>query len=223
MNTFKQMMIGFVTALIVIAIFFYAFTHSEAYLDTEEVTEAFVEIEAEPVEIKEIEAEPVEIKEIETEPVELPQETEEIAEPEFIPLDIPLDAEVQEYLKAKCEETNIDFALVLALIDTESNFNADAHSKTNDYGLMQINKCNHKWLSLKTGATDFLDPYQNIDAGMYMLENLFEKYEEAEMVLMAYHFGESGSQKLWNKGTYTSKYSQAILEKQETYQSMMEV
>ena len=54
-----------------------------------------------------------------------------------------------------------------------------------------------------------------------MLTDLFEKYGEAELVLMAYHFGEGGAKKLWAQGKYTSTYSQAILEKQLIYSEMM--
>ena len=34
---------------------------------------------------------------------------------------------------------------------------------------------------------------------------------------MAYNMGESGASKLWNQGIYQSKYSNRVLEYQETY------
>ena len=97
------------------------------------------------------------------------------------------------------------------------NFQADVISTTNDYGLMQINQKNHEWLSNAVGVTDFLDPYQNIQAGIYILGTLFEKYDDPHKVLMAYNMGESGASKLWDQGIYQSKYSQRVIGYQETY------
>lgn len=82
---------------------------------------------------------------------------------------------------------------------------------------MQINQKNHEWLSNAVGVTDFLDPYQNIQAGIYILGTLFEKYDDPHKVLMAYNMGESGASKLWDQGIYQSKYSQRVIGYQETY------
>lgn len=226
MKTISRLLCGFVMSLILTVVLVFAFEYEKAVMNETEMLE-----ESEPkiykaetaavYETAESFREPAAAEEIEADLIE-----PELIEPEpaavFEPLDLPLDAEVQEYLKTKCEDANIDFAFVLALIDIESNFNPDAHSKTNDYGLMQINAVNHKWLSSKTGATDYLNAYDNIDAGMWLLERLFEKYEEAEPVLMAFHFGEGTAKKLWAQGKKTSSYSQAILEKQLIYSEMIE-
>ena len=136
---------------------------------------------------------------------------------DFTPLDIPMDESLQEYIYWMADAYDIDFAFLMGLIRNESNFQVDVISETNDYGLMQINQKNHEWLSNAVGVTDFLDPYQNIQAGLYILGNLFEKYDDPHMVLMAYNMGESGASKLWNQGIYQSKYSNRVLEYQETY------
>lgn len=136
---------------------------------------------------------------------------------DFKTLECGLDAEVQEFLFYLCKGYNIDFSLMMGLIQEESNFDSNMISQTNDYGLMQINKVNHQWITEKIGINDFLDPYQNIRAGCYVIRKLFEKYKDPEMVLMAYHFGEHGASTLWNQGVYSSKYSQTILKYQKTY------
>lgn len=148
--------------------------------------------------------------------------TESDAAAGFTPLDIECDADIQEYLYKRCEEECVDFALMLALMRVESNFNPDAHSNTNDYGLMQINKCNHNALKKALGVDDITEWHNNIDAGLYMIVELFEDYEEVEPVLMAYHFGRGGAKRLWNEGKHTSKYSQMIMSYQEEYQRMLE-
>lgn len=136
---------------------------------------------------------------------------------DFTPLDVPMDENLQEYTYWMADAYDIDFAFLMGLIRNESNFQVDVISGTNDYGLMQINQKNHEWLSNAVGVTDFLDPYQNIQAGLYILGNLFEKYDDPHMVLMAYNMGEGGASKLWDQGIYQSKYSNRVLEYQETY------
>lgn len=137
----------------------------------------------------------------------------------FEPLDCVLPVELQEFTYYLCEAYYIDFEFVMALIYTESSFRTDVISGTNDYGLMQINKCNHKELSSALGITDFNEPYQNIRAGLFILRRLFEKYDEPSLVLMAYNMGEYGASTLWEKGVYETSYSIKVLNKAEEYKA----
>ena len=77
----------------------------------------------------------------------------------------------------------------MALIQHESSFDPNVISSTNDYGYMQINAINHNWLTETIGVTDYTDPYQNIRAGVFVLRKLFERYQDTNMVLMAYNMG----------------------------------
>lgn len=140
-------------------------------------------------------------------------------EADFIPIDCKLSYELQEYTYYLCQAYYIDFNFVMALMFTESSFNAAAVSATNDYGLMQINACNHKQLEDKLGITDIMEPYQNIRAGLYILRGLFEKYDDASRVCMAYNLGEYGASVLWDKGIYSTSYSNKILAKADEYAS----
>ena len=109
----------------------------------------------------------------------------------------------------------------MGLIQTESTFNSDIVSSTNDYGLMQINTVNHGWLQEKLGIKDFLDPYQNTRSGIYILRNLFEKYEDPAKVLMAYNLGETGAKKLWDKGIYETDYTRKVFNNIEQFKNYM--
>ena len=131
--------------------------------------------------------------------------------------DIPLSKELQLYTYTKCEDLGIGnyYELVLAMMWQESDFKPDTISKTKDYGLMQINICNHEWLSEELGITDFLDPYQSIDAGTHIIASLLLKYQDPHKALMAYNYGEAGARSHWNRGTYTSSYSREVAGKQE--------
>ena len=142
---------------------------------------------------------------------------EYLSDSDFVPIDCGLSEDLQEYTYYLCEAYYIDFEFVMALMYTESSFNADIVSGTNDYGLMQINKCNHAELTDKLGITDLTEPYQNIRAGVYILRRLFEKYDDAAKVCMAYNMGEYGASVLWEQGVYETAYSNKVLAKADEY------
>jgi phosphate/sulfate permease len=133
----------------------------------------------------------------------------------FSESDISLDADIQKFTYYLCKGYNIDYYLVLAVMEVESDFQTDIVSSTNDYGLMQINQNNHEWLTETIGVDDFLDPYQNIRSGTFILRKLFEKYQKPSLVLMAYNMGESGAARLWKQGIYSTDYTEKVLKYQK--------
>lgn len=141
------------------------------------------------------------------------------AEPTYY--DIPLSNELQLYTYTRCVDYGIPehYELVLAMMWQESNYTADLISRTDDYGIMQINKCNHEWLSNLLGTTDFLDVHQNIDAGIYIIAKLLRKYGDENKALMAYNMGEHGASLNWEAGIYTSAYSRGVVAKREAIEA----
>ena len=119
-----------------------------------------------------------------------------------------LDLELQDYLYETCKKYGIEdhYELLMAQMYNESRFDTNIISKTNDYGLMQINICNHEWLSEELGVVNFLDPYQSIECGVFMMSDFLSKYSEAT-ALTAYN---SGEDKVKN-GMSSSEYSDKIL------------
>ncbi|MGN0348199.1 MAG: transglycosylase SLT domain-containing protein [Roseburia sp.] len=135
----------------------------------------------------------------------------------FLPLAVDMEEEQQKEIYRICTEYSIDFALVMAMIKHESGYQSDAISQTSDYGLMQINKVNHAWLSESVGVTDYLNPYENVQAGCFLLRQLFEKYHDIDMVLMAYNMGEEGAAQLWEKGTFSTDYTSKVMNTQQDF------
>ena len=64
---------------------------------------------------------------------------------DFTPLDCKMPEEQQEFTYYLCTGYNLDFTLVMALIQNESSFDPSVVSATHDYGYMQINEMNHQW------------------------------------------------------------------------------
>lgn len=105
-----------------------------------------------------------------------------------------LDAIYQDYTYDMCVKYGIEeyYSLMIALMWHESNFNINEISKTNDYGLCQINKCNHSWLKKTLDIDpDFLNPYTSIECGTYMLSTYLHKYPDIHTALVAYNKGEN--------------------------------
>lgn len=129
--------------------------------------------------------------------------------------DLALDSELQQFTYDICMYYEIEdhYETVLAIMWKESNFVADAISESDDYGLMQINKCNHEYLQETLGIVDILDEKSNIAAGVYIFSDLIKKYEDLDKALMAYNMGERGAAELWSMGNYTSSYAMDVQSK----------
>lgn len=141
---------------------------------------------------------------------------------DFTPIDCALPTDLQEYTYRLANDYYIDFSFAMSIMFCESSFRTDCISGSNDYGLMQINKQNHSWLKEQLGLTDISEPHQNIRAGLFMLQKLFEKYDDPSMVAMAYNMGEYGASLLWDKGEYHTQYSNKVLKKADEYKEQLE-
>lgn len=131
--------------------------------------------------------------------------------------EIPISEALQEHTFTLCKAHGIPehYATVLAVMWRESNYTPDAISSTNDYGLMQINSVNNAWLYENLGLTDMLDPYQNVEAGIYYLSTYIKKYGDLHSALMCYNMGEGGASTAWRNGIYSTSYSRDIVNKAE--------
>lgn len=140
----------------------------------------------------------------------------------FVPLPVPMSEQDQETVFEICLDGGVSFPLVMALIEHESQFDRTARSSTGDSGYMQINDCNAESLA-DLGYTDLFDLYQNVSAGVYMLRDLFDKYEgDTTFVLMAYNAGETGAANQRAAGIYETEYTVEILEQAEVFSSYID-
>ncbi len=81
---------------------------------------------------------------------------------------------VQKY----CNKYDIDIYLAASLIKAESNFKSNAVSHANAVGLMQLTKETFEYFESKTEYDgDITKPDDNINAGLWYLSYLLDKYE----------------------------------------------
>lgn len=127
---------------------------------------------------------------------------------------VPLTTDIQLHIKALSHEAGIDPAVILAMIEVESNYDSDALGDGDkSYGLMQIQPRWHSERMAALGVTDLLDPKQNVTVGVDILAELVAKYDgNVEMALVAYNAGPTGAYRNWfSRGVYASDYSRKVL------------
>ena len=102
-----------------------------------------------------------------------------VLEDEFQEYKLPLNKDLQEYIRGLCDKYNLSFEMVLAIIKQESDFDASNNENGSDYGLMQLNKPSGtmKWLAEEVEKDDsftierfrWQDEYHNVTAGIWYL------------------------------------------------------
>jgi len=93
----------------------------------------------------------------------------------------------EKLVREAAERHNIDPALIRAVIQTESNWNASAISRKGAVGLMQLIPTTAQ----RFGVNDLYSPQQNVDAGVRYLKTLLERYNgNLDLALAAYNAGE---------------------------------
>ncbi len=89
------------------------------------------------------------------------------------------------------QAAEVDSALLMAVIDVESGGNPRAMSPKGATGLMQLMPAT----GARQGASDLLDPRQNIAAGARYLKALMRQFGDLPLALAAYNAGEGAVQK----------------------------
>jgi len=144
--------------------------------------------------------------------VELYVAEQEVEEEPFQYLNITLDEDIQDYVFMKAEKYDIDPYLIFAIIEIESGYQVDIISRTNDYGLMQVNRSNFRWLERDLGIKDLLCPYQNIQAGVHILKYYIDMgITELNDLLLCYNRNHGGATALWDRGIRETDYTREII------------
>lgn len=129
--------------------------------------------------------------------------------------DVPLSQDIQLHIFNECAKYNIAPALVVAIIERESTFNADRIGDNGkSFGLMQVQPQwhSHRITELGYSQTDFdwLNPKQNISVGCHFLAELFGKYgDDIYTVLMGYNGSPSYVKKMTSQGL-VSDYAKEV-------------
>src|SRR4030081_98104 len=93
----------------------------------------------------------------------------------------------EKLVREAAERHHMDPALVRAVIETESGWNARDRSSKGAQGLMQLIPTT----AVRFGVNDAFSPQQNVDAGVRYLKTLLQRYNgNLDLALAAYNAGE---------------------------------
>lgn len=135
-----------------------------------------------------------------------------------------------DYLNKLAKEHKYDISLLQAIIEHESNWVPNKVSRTNDYGLAQINKSNlpylKKKLSYKYKNFNIFNPYTNMDCMIVMLNDIRGTFERTykrpiqnNELLISYNRGVRSAVRYIsaNRGGYTNRYYTSVMDKYKQY------
>lgn len=128
---------------------------------------------------------------------------------------VPLDYEMQDYIRELCDEYSVDMPLVLAIIGQESNYDASAIGDDGQsQGLMQIQRRWHNERMHKLGVTDLMNPAQNVTVGIDLLAELISEEKGWEWAVTAYNAGTEKADFNKNMGIL-SEYTESVMKLRE--------
>ena len=132
---------------------------------------------------------------------------------------IPLSARFQKYIDGKCKSYGISTNVVMGCIRVESNFQTQIMGDNGKaYGLMQVQKQWHRARMKKVGATDLLNPYDNVSVGIDYLAELYKIYNgNWHKTLMAYNGGHAYCKRRLRMGLVNSPYSRRVMNYAEDF------
>ena len=98
------------------------------------------------------------------------------------------------YIEALCWEYGVDYEMVKAVIQTESDWNHKAVSTSGAIGLMQVLPSTAR-SEFDTPRKDLFDPYVNVTVGIKYLSELNDRFDDMESTLTAYSHGPTATRK----------------------------
>ena len=125
--------------------------------------------------------------------------------------EIPLSDELQQYTYETATKYSVNYDLILAIMQTESQFNNVISDNGEDIGLCQINAVNAEWLYQEHGIYNLMDERQNIEACAIILSKLQGQFNDESHVVMAYNLGAAKAEKYISSGKIT-EYTKKVYE-----------
>ena len=105
--------------------------------------------------------------------------------------DVPLDGDLQSYLRAACEESGVEYTLMLAIIRKETGYRNVKGDSGASWGYCQVQPRWHKARMERLGVTDLMDPFGNFRVACDYMAELLSRYD-VESALTAYNSGHPG-------------------------------
>lgn len=134
------------------------------------------------------------------------------------------DDDLKEYAMDVCEDYQVPYSMVNAIIWSESRYRANAVGEnangTQDWGLMQLNDVTFDFLSDAVGIDsmeDLLDPKTNIHAGVALLSYHRQWADNDTEMLMCYQMGQGAFARYKKSGGEVTQRASYVLAQGEYF------
>ena len=132
-----------------------------------------------------------------------------------------LDARTQRRVWYACQMYNVSYPMILAMIEAETGYKNNVISSAGAVGYMQVIPDWHKNRMERLHA-DVNDPVDNIIIGVDYIAELQKHCSNEHYLLMAYNMGLGEATRLWEKGIYTTEYSEYIVKREKEIRETLE-
>lgn len=136
------------------------------------------------------------------------------------------DGSLKQFTYFLCQDEDVDYETILAIIWNESRFQSDAvNENTNgtiDRGLMQINDSCVPFLiknGLITNENDLFDAKTNIKCGVFLFKYHLSYTNNTQLALLRYQIGEGAFDEMILNGEYTTDDFLRVWENRNTLDS----
>ena len=116
---------------------------------------------------------------------------------------------MQKFIYIVCNQNDVDYPLVLAMIGVESSYKWDAVSECHAVGYMQIVEKWHTDRMDRLNVSDLENPYSNVMVGIDYMAELLEEYP-VEVALGIYNMGWKAAD-LWEENQQITGYAKAVM------------
>lgn len=145
--------------------------------------------------------------------------------------EVTLPLRHDDIIRQQAAEKDLDPALIAAVINAESGFDAHARSNADARGLMQVTPATAQAIADESGGVAFQvgdldDPQINISYGSYHLRELLDTYDGNEIAALAAYNAGSGNVEKWGGAALelddigfpeTRAYVEDVLAKRDEY------
>lgn len=132
----------------------------------------------------------------------------------FTIYEVPLEDNFQIWMQELCEKYGVDYSLMLAMAEQESNFEIESVGDAGELGMWQIKPSTAAEAEEVLGRRlNLFKAEDNAQAAVILMEKYMRKYGTAEKALMAYNMGETAARRCWENGVTKSKYAVSVLKR----------
>lgn len=118
---------------------------------------------------------------------------------------------MQKYIYVISDQKDVDYALVLAMIEVESSYRWNAISECHAVGYMQVVEKWHEDRMERLNVDDLSNPYSNVMIGIDYMAELLEEYP-VDVALGIYNMGWKAAD-LWEENRQITGYAEKVMQR----------